>query len=89
MRYRMTSDARRIGERDDAAYDLPYSYDRSPVVRAVLARWKHAAVAVVLALTAWQLFVIGGGWTLDATVFALAAAGVVAYSLLTLRSDLA
>ncbi|MFC7154384.1 hypothetical protein ACFQPA_02805 [Halomarina halobia] len=70
------------------ANDLPDRLEGNRFGRVVVARWKHAVVAVVVGLTAWALYRIGGGWTLDATVFAIAAAVVVAYSLLTLRSDI-
>lgn len=83
----MASDARSIDESSDE-YDYPDSLERSPLVRALLARWKHAIILVVVALTAWALYDAGGGWTLDATVFAAAAVGVAVYSLATLRSDL-
>lgn len=83
----MASDTRSIDESSDD-YDYPDSLERSPLVRAVLARWKHAIILVVVALTAWALYDAGGGWTLDATVFAAVAVGVVVYSLATLRTDL-
>lgn len=83
----MASDSRSLTESSDD-YDYPDSLERSPLVRAVLARWKHAIIVVVVALTAWALYDTGGGWTLDATVFAAAAVGVVIYSLATLRTDL-
>lgn len=83
----MANDTRAIDESSDD-YDYPDSLERSPLVRAVLARWKHAIVLVVVALTAWVLYDVGGEWTLDAMVFAAAAVGVVVYSLATLRTDL-
>ena len=83
----MSHDSAGLGEVNDE-YDYPDSLEGSQLRRALVSRWKHAAIALVIGGTAWTLYRIGEGWTLDATVFALAAASVVAYSLLTLRTDL-
>ncbi len=86
VREHMSHDSTTMGGREE--YEYPDELERSRAVRVVASRWKHAVVAVVLAVTAWTLYRVAGGWSLDATVFALVTAGVVAYSLLTLRSDL-
>lgn len=83
----MGSDVQSMGDRRDEEYDIPDRPGNSRPVRVLLARWKHAAVAAVVGATAWALYQIGGGWTIDATVFAVATVGVVAYGLLTLKSD--
>lgn len=83
----MTTDPATRGDASDE-YDYPADLERSPARAAVLARWKHAAVAVVVGATSWALYRVDGGWSLDATAFALAAVAIVGYSLFTLRSDL-
>ncbi|WP_254538558.1 hypothetical protein [Halomarina litorea] len=82
----MSQDSATIGDHDE--YDYPDHLDRHPAVRVVASRWKHAVVAVVLAVTAWALYNVAGGWSLDATVFAIATAAFVGYSTVTLRTDL-
>ena len=82
----MTQDSAVVGERDE--YDYPDRLDRNPLVQAVILRWKHAVTTVLIAAIAWALYNVAGGWSLDATVFALAAVAFAAYSLVTLRSDL-
>ena len=82
----MSQDPAAVGERDE--YDYPDRLDRSPLVQVVILRWKHAVITVLIAATAWALYNVAGGWSLDATVFALAAAALAVYSLITLRTDL-
>lgn len=60
--------------------------DRHPVVRAVELRWKHALVALIVGGTTYALYEVGG-WTLDAIVFGVVTLAIVAYSVLTYRSD--
>lgn len=69
-------------------YDVPDRLEGSQLKHEVLARWKHAVLTAAVGATAYVLYVIGEGWTLDATVFAVAAVAILAYSLVTLRSDL-
>lgn len=82
----MSQDSATVVDHDE--YDYPDRFDRHPLVRVATSRWKHAVVTVVLAATTWTLYSVAGGWSLDATVFALATVGLVAYSALTLRTDL-
>lgn len=82
----MSQDSATVGDRDE--YDYPDHLERGPFVQAVTSRWKHAVMTVLIAATAWALYNVAGGWSLDATVFALAAAALAVYSLVTLRADL-
>lgn len=84
----MSHDSGTMGDAVSDEYDYPDELERGRLEQVVVSRWKHAVVAGVVGATAWALYRIGEGWTLDATVFALAAVAVVAYSLLTLRTDL-
>lgn len=50
--------------------------------------WKSWLLALALAAISWALYGIGqAGWTLDPTVFALAALAVVGYRAWTFRQD--
>ena len=82
----MSRDSAAVGERDE--YDYPDRFDRNPLAQTVVLRWKHAVTTVLIAATAWALYNVAGGWSLDATVFALAAVAFAIYSLVTLRADL-
>lgn len=84
----MASDTSSAGGEPEGGHAFGGGMAESTVGRAVLARWKHAIATAIVGLTTWALYEVGGGWTLDATVFGAATVGIVLYSLLTLRSDL-
>ncbi|PSP76747.1 hypothetical protein BRC86_00270 [Halobacteriales archaeon QS_3_64_16] len=54
---------------------------------AIVTRWLSWSVVIVTAVTTYYLYTIGGGWTLDATTFALSTVGILGYTLLSLSAD--
>ena len=50
-------------------------------------RWKNWVTVAVTAATAWFLYGINDTWTKDATAFALFTVGILAYTPVTLYSD--
>jgi hypothetical protein len=58
------------------------------VLNAVTSRWISWAVVAVTAVTAYYLYTVGGGWTLDAITFALISVGLLAYTLFALNADI-
>lgn len=58
------------------------------VVKQLRRRWKMFGVILVTALTTYAIYHVDGELTKDAWIFGLATAGLLVYTLLTLRSDL-
>ena len=58
----------------------------NPLARLVALRWKHALVVFVVGTTTYALYGLGG-WTIDTAVFGIATLAILAYSVVTYRSD--
>lgn len=58
------------------------------VLDAVVSRWMNWAVVAATAATAYYLYTVDGGWTLDTITFALISVGILAYTLFTLNADI-
>lgn len=56
-------------------------------IRQVTKRWKIWVTIAVTTLTTWFLYGINDTWTKDATAFAIFTVGILAYTLVTLYSD--
>lgn len=75
-----------LGDEADVTVE-PESMPRQ-VTKQVARRWKHFLVAAVTAITTWHLYNLDGTWSTDALAFGIITAGILAYTLVTLYSDL-
>lgn len=71
---------------NDTTASDPTAVD-SPLAQAVALRWKHAVAVFVVGTATYALYQVGGGWTVDATVFGLATLALAAYSAATYSAD--
>ena len=74
----------RLGEREEFG---PESTTEQ-LARQLRRRWKMLGAIVVTAITTVAVFRVDGSFSTDATVFALLTLGLLAYVVLTIRSDL-
>ena len=73
---------------EDAELSFDAESDLEQAVRQVTKRWKNWGIIAVTAVTAWFLYGINDTWTTDATAFAVITVGILAYTLVTLYSDI-
>ena len=73
---------------DDAASTVEPESTPRQFASEVARRWKNWAVIAVTAVTAWFLYGINDTWTKDATAFTVFTVAILAYTLVTLYSDL-
>ena len=73
---------------DETELSIESESDFQQAVGQVTGRWKNWAVIAITALTAWFLYGINETWTTDAIAFAIFTVGILAYTLVTLYSDI-
>jgi len=73
--------------RDDSELSIEAESDLQQALGQVTRRWKNWVTIAVTAATAWFLYGISDTWTKDATTFAIFTVGILAYTLVTLYSD--
>lgn len=74
--------------KEDAELTIDAESELEQAVRQVTKRWKNWATVAVTAVTAWFLYGINDAWTKDATAFAVFTVAILAYTLVTLYSDI-
>ena len=83
---RSSRDGASLGE-EESELSFEAESGTGQALRQVTKRWKSWATIAVTALTTWFLYGINDTWTKDATAFAIFTVGILAYTLVTLYSD--